>query len=420
MLSVLALDLNSAASILDAAQQTAVSLMKNYPGSNDGSIPQNGLEDSTGVQWYESGILWMTVLEYSRNSGDSQFVQTVSGALANASYGASADFLGPGSIQQLTATLLGKWNDDIAWWAMAPMTSLELFGTEILMPNKVPFKNLVINTYTDIWQQWDTSSCGGGIYWSRNRNATNLKQRYYKSTITNGQYVLLSARLYKLFKMQYYLDRAKQVYQWIKSSGLITSTWDIYDGLTTPTCNITQDHYVYQPGILSAGLAYLTNATNDESYIQDAYKLFYQAQKLYTVNNVWTDFCEVSKPYCADNTATPKGAGLLGFTMLYQMSSDQQFRSAFKQTVLASVEKMLPQCDTQYNCANTWYTGKGPANFHTQLNALALMNALIVVSDASKPTQLQPPQPVASIQPQKSSAVTHYSLVCVFLTLFWV
>jgi hypothetical protein len=59
---------------------------------------------------FESGITWGALLEYQLLSGDARHAQTVSGALANASFGIYADLLGPPAFQVLSG-LAGKWND---------------------------------------------------------------------------------------------------------------------------------------------------------------------------------------------------------------------------------------------------------------------------------------------------------------------
>lgn len=41
------------------------------------------------------------------------------------------------------------------------------------MPGGATYLKVAQNTYDEVWAQWDTSTCGGGIYWSRDR--TNAK-----------------------------------------------------------------------------------------------------------------------------------------------------------------------------------------------------------------------------------------------------
>lgn len=62
----------------------------------------------------------MAVAQYSDVGNDIRLVPTLSGALANASFGPTASFLGGAQLESFSAGI-GKWNDDILWWALAGM-----------------------------------------------------------------------------------------------------------------------------------------------------------------------------------------------------------------------------------------------------------------------------------------------------------
>jgi hypothetical protein len=82
------------------------------PGSDGhGAITPNSNSDYTGIQWYESGILWGAMLEHERNFASS-FKNVSSTALSLAS-GKKGSFLGDFPV--LAETLLGRWNDDLGW-----------------------------------------------------------------------------------------------------------------------------------------------------------------------------------------------------------------------------------------------------------------------------------------------------------------
>lgn len=164
------------------------------------------------------------MMEYQRTYEDKQFASTVGTALGLAS-GKSGSFLGDNLI--ISEKLLGKWNDDIMWWALGALSGAELYGTDAKMPSGITYLKTAQITYDQVWSQWD-SKCGGGIYWSRDR--TGAKQGY-KSAITNAQHILLGSRLYILTKNETYLRNAANVANWMKSSGLITTNSDVLDGI---------------------------------------------------------------------------------------------------------------------------------------------------------------------------------------------
>jgi mannan endo-1,6-alpha-mannosidase len=97
------------------------------------------------------------------------------------------------------------------------------------MPSGKTYLQVAQKTYDEAWEQWDTTQCKGGIYWSRDRSTSNTK-RGYKSTITNAQHIMLGSRLYLLTKNTTYLANAKLVYTWLKQ-GIITSRFTVLDGI---------------------------------------------------------------------------------------------------------------------------------------------------------------------------------------------
>jgi hypothetical protein len=106
-------------SVQVAAKQMASGLLEYYKKSHDGQgvVTPSSAKDSSGVQWYESGLYWGAFMEYARVFGDNSFAGEASTALNLASFGKVASFLGPNAM--LAASLQGKWNDDIMWFGLA-------------------------------------------------------------------------------------------------------------------------------------------------------------------------------------------------------------------------------------------------------------------------------------------------------------
>jgi hypothetical protein len=63
------LNLSDPASIKDVTQRIASRLLDYYIPNDEGAIPFNGLADATGIPWYESGIMWMTIADHVKTSG---------------------------------------------------------------------------------------------------------------------------------------------------------------------------------------------------------------------------------------------------------------------------------------------------------------------------------------------------------------
>jgi hypothetical protein len=102
-------------SLVSAAKKIADKAMSNYVPSATGAFLKDN-EDGQNVQWFESGVIWAAFIEHIKATGDTKWLDQVTQSLVNASYGVSANFLGSPSIQALSGTLEGKWNDDILWY----------------------------------------------------------------------------------------------------------------------------------------------------------------------------------------------------------------------------------------------------------------------------------------------------------------
>lgn len=115
-------DLTNADSVTKATLAVATNLFNYYTPNSQGALVQNGASDASGVQWYEVGIMWESLMRTSQLTSNPMMVDTIAGALVNASFGPTANFLGDPSWQALVSSLLGKWNDDLAWWGMGRKT----------------------------------------------------------------------------------------------------------------------------------------------------------------------------------------------------------------------------------------------------------------------------------------------------------
>lgn len=307
--SAISLSIDKSGDIETIAKALASNIIQFYTANPDGSgaIAQNSATDISGIQWYESGIMWGAINEYSRTFTNSDFLNITAKALSLASHGSIGSFLGPSS--ELAATLQGKWNDDIMWYSFAVLVGTELYGTAAEMPDGNTYLRVTQNTYDEVWQQYDTS-CGGGIYWSRYRNDPDRSRAGYKSVITNAQHILLGSRLYLLTKNQTYLTNAQVIYSWIKSSGIFDSNGKVYDGVNAYTsCSTNQEELSYNAGTLLAAMGFLYKATKEVTLLSEANLLLQNFKTKFTINDVVTDSCENN---CKQDQVMPKGTAIRG------------------------------------------------------------------------------------------------------------
>nr|KAJ3422239.1 hydrolase 76 protein [Polyrhizophydium stewartii] len=391
-------DTSDKAAVTKAAAATARALMAFYPPNFRGAIPDVGTSDASGRQWFESGVMWGAFMEHARITGDGQFVPIVTNALSNVSYAPSGvgSYLGPST--SVASTLLGRWNDDIMWYALGSLTAAEVFGKAALMPRsaKITYLQATVNTYNEVMQQYDESSCNGGVFWSRDR--TNPDNKDYKSTITNAQAILIAARLSILTGNKTYLTEADKIYAWLKGTQIITPTYHVYDGMSITKCQRHGLEYSYNAGILIGGMAWMYKATGNTNYITEAGKLLDTALTTFATGPVITDLCEGATDMCtvgdatskppAANQVPPKGTMIRGLTYLYMFTPDAAQKAKIKKFIDASFAGMLSTCTANMGCSAVWTPGAAPANgnFHHQLVAIELTNAVAAIYLGSSAT----------------------------------
>ena len=300
---------------------------------------------------------WQTFLDYSLATGDKFFDSRASTSLGIAAFGTTGDILG-GAQKSLQEKLLGKWNDDIAWWAISMATGAEVYGNSAVMNESVPYLNVAVKTWNQLLEpgQWDEGTCNGGIFWSRNREAAEENRALYKSSITNTEFILLSGKLALLTGNRTYVDWATKVLAWMKTSGLILPNNHIIDGAYAPACTRKDiREFTYTSGTLLGGLAYLYEATKDSFWMTEADKFLTASLEQFTVNDILIEtFCERSANGCVRDTKSFKGQLAKGLGYLYRFSNNDAMKRRIQTVIDASVTNMAAICDNAWNCPFSW------------------------------------------------------------------
>ncbi|KAK6091860.1 hypothetical protein MT418_007711 [Batrachochytrium dendrobatidis] len=393
--------INSPPSDVETLKKTcagiATNLIANYKPNYRGAVPDIGSAGIESRQWWESGVMWGAFGEYARYTKDLQFVPIVTNALSNGSISNTqvnskevGSFLG--ADQRLGATLLGRWNDDIAWYGLATLTFAELTGKTALLPRSktISYLQVAINTYDEIMQQHDPTTCGGGIFWSRDRTRADTKD--YKSVITNVQMMVHSAKLGIITGDPKYMATADTLYKWLQTSGLITPDFHVLDGLSIAGCVKDAREFSYNAGLLLGGLAYMHKASGNIQYLNDAVKYLPATIAIYSKGNILQDLCEGGTGPCTEGTSTSrtpatnqvpyKTALIRGLMYVYVITTDQKTKATIKTLFDASWDSMMKNCNAAtYDCSAWWLSGAPAAvpNFHHQIVALELANAMAAV-----------------------------------------
>lgn len=205
-------------------------------------IQNTGLYETTG--WWNSANAITVLVNYSRVSGSTQYRAAIANTFTAA--------------QTKSKKFLNDYYDDEGWWALAWIDAYDL-------TQNPQYLSMAATIFADMAGGWDTSTCGGGIWWS--------KEKHYKNAIANELFLSVAAHLANRaanFKDRaLYLAWARKDWKWFTRSGMINAQHLINDGLdsTNPKActNNRQNTWSYNQGVILGGLVELNRAHKDLS-----------------------------------------------------------------------------------------------------------------------------------------------------------
>lgn len=242
-------------------------------------VQSSGLYQSpTG--WWNAANAITVLVDYSKATNTTQYLSAVSNTFANANQA-------NGSTNFITSA-----NDDEGWWALAWMDAYDLTGNQAYL-------TMAQTIFADMATQWDTSTCGGGVWWSK-----DLTNSAYKNAITNEIFLKLAAGLANRTTgttSQTYLAWAQKEWTWFKASSMINSQNLVNDGLnaTNPNActNNGQTTWTYNQGVILGGLVELYKADQDSTLLPQAGAIATAAMtNLVTSNGILIEAAVMSGP----------------------------------------------------------------------------------------------------------------------------
>ena len=200
----------------------------------------SGLYNSTG--WWNAANATTVLVNYSRISNTKQYLSTISNTFT------AAQNSHPGYIN--------SYYDDEGWWALAWIDAYDLTANPAYL-------SMAQSIFTDMVGGWDTTTCGGGIWWN--------KSKTYKNAIANELFLSVAAHLANRVAdpslQSQYLRWAEKEWIWFTNSGLINSSNLINDGLTSSNpamcVNNGATTWTYNQGVVLGGLVELNRAQAD-------------------------------------------------------------------------------------------------------------------------------------------------------------
>lgn len=235
-----------------AAKKVATNMVSYYTGMNPGDNPGN-LPDP--YFWWEAGAMFSALIDYWYFTGD----DTWNGiTMQGITWQAGDD----GTFMPANQTRT-EGNDDQSFWAFAAMSAAERNfpnppdGT----PGWLAMAQAVFNTQA---ARWNEETCGGGLKWQ----IFTFNNGYdYKNTISNGCFFNLAARLAKYTGNSTYADWADRVWDWTVNVGLMTDTYQFWDGANDrKNCSkIDRLEWTYNSGVYLLGAGVMYNFTEGDS-----------------------------------------------------------------------------------------------------------------------------------------------------------
>ena len=318
--------------------------------------------------WWNSAVATQTVVEYMQRTGDRSYLAQVDRTFEQDKGTFPAGQL---SGDELLGNFTSRAIDDSEWWGLAWVQAYDLTGDQKYLDMATK-----IGEYVDGY--WDTSTCGGGVWWDA--------ERTYKNAVTNGLWVRLTAELHNRIKGDTtWLARSQAGWDWITSSGMINAKGLVNDGLDATCQNNGGTVWTYNQGVFLGGGLELYKATGDASVLKTVRKLADAGTtdpELVT-DGILTEECDPAGT-CDDNAKQFKGIFLRYVGDLNDTLKDHPYQ-AFVDRQAGSVWAHDRNRDDRLGLRWAGGSGTQKANtfdWRTQASALSALLAAIPAKEA--------------------------------------
>jgi|GEM_PF-730854 len=306
--------------------------------------------------WWNSAVALQTLIDYMRQTGDTRYLWMVDRTyeIDRASFPAGAR-----SSDAIDGDFISRATDDSEWWALTWIDAYDLTHDQKYLDEAV-----TIATYVN--GLWDTSTCGGGVWWDR--------ERTYKNAVTNGLYIRMTAELHdRISGDTTWLGRATTAWQWFQNSGLINSSGLVNDGLTSGCANNGQTVWSYNQGLAIGAAVEIYRATGDANALATARRLADAALASPSLvsNGVLTESCDTNGSTCDDNGKQFKGI----FMRYLQDLESVTNASGYADFARAQADSIWSADRDSLNRLGEVWSGGGATDWRTQASALSALLA---------------------------------------------
>ncbi|MEO8993029.1 MAG: glycoside hydrolase family 76 protein [Rhodanobacter sp.] len=268
--------------------------------------------------WWNSAVALQTIGDYMQRTGDRRYLGQLDNTFEKDKGAFPAGVL---SGDPLLGNFTSRAIDDSEWWALTWLQAYDLTGNKKYLDMAVTIANYVHG-------YWDTSTCGGGVWWNA--------ERTYKNAITNGLWIRLTAELHN--RMQgdkVWLARSREAWAWFQGSDMINANGLVNDGLTDTCTNNGQNVWSYNQGLaIGAGLE-LWRATKDPSILATVRHLADAAigPDGLASDGILTESCDALDQTCDDNAKQFKGIFIRYWSDLVDTTHDRRYAAFLDQQV---------------------------------------------------------------------------------------
>ncbi len=281
-------------------------------------VPRTGLYQTAG--WWNAANAITVLVDAMRVSGSHSNEAVLTNTFSQAQIVVpKAERVG--ALVKMTGApgFLNDYYDDEGWWALAWIDAYDLTGQQAYLA-------MASSIFKDMSGAWD-NTCGGGIWWSRDRN--------YKNAIANELFFAVSASLARRgtdADRAQAADWAAKEWKWFQGSGMINDDHLVNDGLTIDkadgSCrNNGRATWSYNQGVVLGALTEWSKATHDPGPLMEA-RILADASISHLTDDqgVLHDPCE---PKCGADAVQFKGIYARNLRQLNDAVHEARYRAFF-------------------------------------------------------------------------------------------
>lgn len=308
--------------------------------------------------WWNSAVALTSVIDFADRSGRHDYDWVIARTFEQ---NRGVFPAGVRSSDAIEGHFISRAIDDAAWWAVAWIAAYDYTGERRYLDEAV--------TITDyVHQFWDPGTCGGGVWWDR--------ERTYKNAVTNGLYLWLTTSLHEhLAGDTVWGGRAATAADWYLASGMINTAGLVNDGLTRGCANNGQTVWSYNQGLAIGAFTQLWRSTGNGRYLDTATRLADAAisSPVLTRDGILTESCDLATNSCDDNQKQFKGIFMRHLADLADATGSASYRTYTERQADSIWAKNR---DSLNRLGQRWSgTTPNPSDWRTQASALEALTA---------------------------------------------